>query len=308
MDRRDFFKKSFTVGAAVGLTFLANNKSSNNSIFSQDLYQGMPDLVAIKGGEAEAMFDKGIEAIGGIRRFVKKGQTVVIKPNIGWNRTPDYGATTNPRLIKRIIEHCYNAGAKKVYVFDNTCNEWSSCYKVSGIENAVKEADGQIVPGNSENYFHEVVVPGGSTLKRVKVHELILNTDVFINVPVLKHHGSTSLTIAMKNLMGAVWDRYYYHSNGLNQCIAEFCLYKKPDLNIVDAYTVMMRNGPRGRSMDDVSIIKNQLISTDIVAVDAAASKIYGIEPDKIGHIKIAYNKKIGNMNLDQLKIKKISL
>jgi len=307
MDRRDFFKKSMTVGAAVGLTFLANNKSTN-SIFSQDKSIGMPDLVAIKGGEAAAMFDKGIDAIGGIGRFVKKGQTVVVKPNIGWNRTPEYGATTNPLLIKRIIEHCYNAGAKKVYVFDNTCNEWSSCYKISGIENAVKEANGQIVPGNSESYYQEVIVPGGIILKRTKVHELILNSDVFINVPVLKHHGGTSLTIAMKNLMGVVWDRNFYHSNGLNQCIAEFCLYKKPDLNIVDAYTVMKQNGPRARSMDDVSIIKNQLISTDIVAIDAAASKVYGIDPEHVGNIKIAYNKKIGNMNLDELKIRKISL
>ncbi len=306
MDRRDFFKKSLSVGAAVGLTFLTNNKSSN-SIFSQDNSGAIPDLVAIKGGEADVMFDRGIEAMGGMKRFVKKGETVVIKPNIGWNRSPEYGATTNPRLVKRIIEHCLNAGAKKVYVFDNTCNEWSSCYKVSGIENAVKEAKGQIVPGNSESYYQEVAVPGGRILTNVKVHELILDADVFINVPVLKHHSGASLTIAMKNLMGVVWDRGFYHSNGLHQCIADFCLYKKPDLNIVDAYTMMNQNGPIGRSINDVSIIKNQLISTDIVAIDAAASKIFGIEPERIGHIKMAHNNKTGNMNLDQLKIKRIT-
>jgi len=135
---------------------------------------------------------------------------------------------------------------------------------------------------------------------------LIFDADVFINVPVLKHHSSTHLSIAMKNLMGVVKNRMKYHLTGLDQCIADFCLYKKPDLNIVDAYRVLMSDGPDGpRDAGEANVVlkKTVLISRDIVAVDAAATKIFGKNPEAIGYIKIGHQQKTGNMNLNQLKI-----
>ena len=240
-------KKGLITGGIVSASLFIKNPQK---IFSQtkDKASPFPDLVAIKGGEPQEMFDMGIKALGGISNFVKKGQTVVIKPNIGWNRTPEIGATTNPLLIKRIIEHCKEAGAKKIYVFDNPCDFWEDTYKNSGIEKASKDAGAVVAPANSSSYFNNVEIKNAVLLKNVKVHELILSSDVFINVPILKQHGSSRLTIAMKNLMGIVYDRGFYHSNGLHQCIADFCLFKKPDLNVVDAYYVMLKNGPRGRS------------------------------------------------------------
>lgn len=198
-----------------------------------------------------------------------------MKPNIGWNKTIECGANTNPKLVKRIVEHCYNAGAKRVYVFDHPCDYWEDTYKNSGIEKAAKEANATVVPADKESYYQSVDIPNGAFLKEAKVHEVILDSDVFINVPVLKHHSSASLTIAMKNLMGIVWNRGYYHSKGLHQCIADFCTFKKPDLNVVDAYTIMTKNGPRGLRESDLAVIKNQLIGTDIVAIDTAAKKIF---------------------------------
>jgi uncharacterized protein (DUF362 family) len=304
MNRRDFIKKSFAVGAALGAPFVIGGKK----VHAADNNTSNPDLVAVKGGEPAAMFDKGIAALGGMKKFVKKGQTVVVKPNIGWNVTPELAANTNPLLIKRIIEHCLEAGASKVYVFDHTCDNWESTYKNSGIQKAAKDAGALVVPGNSTSYYQNVVVKGGAILKETAVHELILGSDVFINVPVLKSHGGTRLTISMKNLMGIVWDRGFYHYNGLNQCIADFCLFKKPDLNIVDAYTVMTSGGPRGGSIGDLAVMKSLIISPDIVAADAAATKLYGIDPSNVGHIKLAHDKKIGNMNLNELNIKRITI
>ena len=308
MNRRDFFKKSFMVGGVTGASLLFN---SNTKLFAENndtKSAGNYDLMAIKGGMPDVMFDAGIKAFGGMSKIVKKGQTVAIKPNIGWNRTPEYGANTNPKLIQRIIEHCYDAGAKKVYVFDHPCDFWEYTYKNSGIESAAKSANATVVPADSESYYHAVSVGAGKILKNAKVHEMMLEADVFINVPILKNHGGARLTIAMKNLMGVVWDRGYYHSRGLQQCIADFCSYRKPDLNIVDAYNVMLRNGPRGRSTADVSNMKYQLISADIVAVDAAATKVFGLDPSDIPHIKIANDMKIGTMNLDKLNIKRITI
>jgi uncharacterized protein (DUF362 family) len=264
--------------------------------------------VAIKGGEPGAMFDKGIEAMGGMSAFVKKGQKVVIKPNIGWDTPVDRAANTNPQLVARIIQHCLNAGAKEVYVLDHTCNEWQKCYLNSGIETAAKNAGAKVAPANSENYYHEVSIPKGKNLKKAKEHELILSADVFIDVPVLKNHGGSKITGAMKNLMGSVWDREEWHRNDLHQCIADFATYRKPTLNVMDAYNVMKQNGPRGVSVSDVVLMKAQLISTDIVAIDAAGTKLWGMNPDDIRHICIAADAGLGRKDLDKLHIKRITV
>lgn len=303
MNRRTFVKQS------VGATVLAGSYLSLGSFSSLLAGPASPyDLVAIKGGEPGVMFDKGIEALGGIGAFVKKGQKVVIKPNIGWDTPVDRAANTNPQLVARIIQHCLNAGAKEVYVLDHTCNEWQKCYRNSGIEAAAKNAGAKVAPANSENYYHEITIPNGKNLKKAKEHELILSADVFIDVPVLKNHGGSKITGAMKNLMGCVWDREEWHRNDLHQCIADFATYRKPTLNVMDAYNVMKQNGPRGVSVSDVVLMKAQLISTDIVAMDAAGTKLWGMNPDDIRHICIAADAKLGRKDLEKLNIKRITV
>ncbi|HEY4756465.1 MAG TPA: DUF362 domain-containing protein [Ignavibacteriaceae bacterium] len=308
MDRREFIKKSLATGIVTGSAITFGNYSHLFAYPYKSLFDKPFDLVAIKGGEPDVMFDKGIQSFGGMKTFIKKGQTVVVKPNIGWDVNPERAGNTNPILIKRIIQSCFEAGAKYVYVFDHTCDNWKRCYSNSGIESAVKDAGGKVVSGDSEGYYQQVTVKNGKKLTDVKVHELILESDVFINVPILKHHSSADVTISMKNLMGIVWDRGYWHRTNLHQCIADFATYRKPDLNIVDAYLVMKRNGPRGISKDDVLTLKSQIISSDIVAADAAAAKLFNSNPGDIDYIRIANEMKIGNMNLDQLNINRIKL
>ncbi|MGA2822804.1 MAG: DUF362 domain-containing protein [Bacteroidales bacterium] len=309
MDRREFFKKSLMAGitAGVAMTFGDFRKVFAGKVPLQKA-PGPFDLVAVKDGEPVQMFDKAIESLGGMKNFVKKNQTVVVKPNIGWDTSPQRGANTNPNLVKRIIEQCYNAGAKTVYVFDNTCDSWSKCYENSGIQKVVKDAGGKLVPANSESNYQEVEVKNGKKLKKVKIHELILSSDVFINVPVLKNHGSTVITAAMKNNMGIVWDRGFWHRNNLNQCIADFAGYRKPDLNVVDAYRVITRHGPRGVSEEDVVLMKSLLLSKEIVAVDAAAAKLFGAEPANVPYIKIAHEAGVGTMDLTKLSINRIKM
>lgn len=303
MDRRKFIKAGLFTSSAIAL----GNYSPLYPYLSSSLSSNY-DLVAIKGGEPEAMFDKAMASLGGMKKFVKKNQKVVIKPNIGWDVKPELAANTNPKLVAQIIKHCFDAGAKDVYVFDHTCDNWNRCYANSGIERAVKDAGGKIVSGDSESYYHQVDVKKGKRLYSSKVHELILDSDFFINVPILKHHSSGRLTIGMKNLMGVVWDRGYWHRNDLHQCIADFATFKKPDLNIVDAYWVMKKNGPRGVSQDDVITLKSQIISTDIVAADAAAAKMFGMEIADIPYINYADEMKVGVKDLSKLNINRIIL
>jgi len=304
MKRREFFSKSFyAVGA--GFTFLSLEEAFGN-ITTNPL--ASYDLVAVMGGEPEVMYEKGIAELGGINKFVKAGQTVVVKPNIGWDRAPEFGANTNPKLVGKIVADCLTAGAKEVFVFDNTIDNWRRAYATSGIEKAAKDAGALVITGSSEGNYKEVTIPQGKSLKAAKVHEKILECDVFINLPVLKHHDGAQISLAMKNLMGIVWDRRFWHSNNLDQCIADMVTYRKPDLNIIDGYRVLSRNGPKGVSVNDATLKKAQIISTDIVAADAAAASIFGEEPSTIRHIKIANDMGLGVMDLTKLNINRIKV
>ena len=299
MKRRDFVKGA--AAAAAGAAAVLNGFPIAGAFA-----KSAPDLAAVQGGEPGLMFDKAIQAFGGMKQFVKPNQKVVIKPNIGWDASVERAANTHPELVSRIIKHCLDAGAREVVVFDHTCDRWERTYESSGIEAAVKGAGGVMAPGHVGRHYAKVGVPGGENLKNAQVHELVLEADVFINVPVLKHHGGAGLTIGMKNNMGIVWDRGEWHRNGLHQCIADFAMVRKPDLTVVDAYRMLMKNGPRGVSENDAALRKAQIISRDPVAADAAAAKLFGIDPAKIPYIRIAHEKGAGAMDLTKLAIERI--
>ena len=310
MKRRDFFKTGVMASVALSLNFdgLQAALASGSTAL-----EAAPDLVAVMGGEPEAMLAKALEALGGIGNYIKKGQKVVIKPNIGWDRTPELAGNTNPLLLKALVKKCLAAGASKVTVFDHTCDDWLKCYKSSGIEAAVKEAGGIVLPGNDEKYYKNVAIPGGVKIKEAKIHEALLEADAWINVPILKNHGGAKFSCAMKNMMGIVWDRRVFHSNDLQQCIADLCTWqKKPALNIVDAYRMMHQNGPQGKSAADVATIKSLLASTDIVAIDTAALGLFNqvkkLDIATVGHIGKGAALKLGSSDLSRLNIQRIKM
>jgi uncharacterized protein (DUF362 family) len=306
MKRRAFLKTSVGAGVAAGA---ALSLGGYKKLWIPTSASAKYDMVAIMGGNPDAMFDLGIQELGGMGAFIQKGQKVLIKPNMGWDVIPEMAANTNPLLIKRIIEHCFKAGAKEVYVFDHSIDNWVNCYKNSGIEKIAKSAGAKVVPGNSESYYHQIEIPGGIKLQNAKVHQLLLETDVFINVPVLKNHSSTSMTACLKNTMGLVWDRGYWHSNNLHQCIADFALYeRKPALNVIDCFNVMVKHGPQGVSKEDLVSMKTQILTTDWVAGDSAGAKMLGLNPETIDYIPMAHKMGLGNMNLDALNIKRIKM
>lgn len=271
------------------------------------------DLVAVLGGNPAEMFKKAIAELGGMGKFVKKGQKVVVKPNIGWDRTPELAANTNPELVTEIIKQCFTSGAKEVVVFDHTCDDWRKCYKNSGIQDAVEKAGGKMMPAHEETYYREVSLPNGVNLKSTKIHQAILDCDVWINVPVLKMHGGAKMSVSLKNLMGIVWDRRFFHSHNLQQCIADCnTLSKKPVLNIVDAYRVIKSNGPQGRTESDVALAKGLFISSDSVAIDTAAIKFYNqisaMDLNTVEHVGKAEALKVGTTKIERLNVKRIKV
>jgi len=309
--RRDFIKTGLALGAGfsfidLGGVFAAETAPVPNGPPTPDAPR--PLLVAVRDGDRVAMLDKALGTLGGIGAFVKPGQTVLIKPNMGWDVPPERGANAHPDLIRRLVTLCREAGAKSVSIFDNTCDQWERCYANSGIAPAAREAGAEIVNGKDESLYRETEIPQGVKLRSAKIHSLVLDSDVFINVPVLKHHHGTLMTAAMKNLMGVIWDRRIYHRTDLHQCIADLLTIRRPALNIIDAYHPMVRNGPRGKTADDLIELRTLLASTDIVAIDAAAAKLLGHQPDQITHIKLAAGMNLGRSDLDQVDIRRFKL
>ena len=312
MKRRQFLKSA---AAASAVSLLPEKLFAEAAKTS-----ATPDLVAIYGGEAVEMFERGISEMGGMKRFVKKGQTVVVKPNIGWDKPPEWGSNTNPDLVGRVVKHCYEAGAKEVLCFDHTCgNDWDNRYKISGIQSAVEQNGGKMVAGNNEGMYVGQKIPKGKSLKEAQVHKLAVNPDVFINMPVLKHHSGAKITCALKNYMGCIWDRRWWHRYNMPQCIADYSTFQKTTLTIVDAYRVMLEYGPIGKSPKYAPVAKYQIISTDIVAADAAAVQIFAAVAklnnmgipftlDDIKYIAAAQELGVGTADLSKLSVKRITM
>lgn len=302
MLRRDFLKGAVFTALAAGLL--------KRLPLGAAVKEGEAcDLVAVRGKSPADMFDLAIAELGGMGAFVRKGQSVVVKPNIGWNALPEEGADTNPELVGRIVKRAREAGASKVIVFDHTCDaDWVACYKRSGIREAVEKNGGVMVTGNDKSVYREIEIKGAKVMKKALVHPALLDADVVINVPVLKNHGGATMTCAMKNYMGVVWDRRWMHKNKLEQTIADSVLIRKPDLNVVDAHLVMTHGGPTGRSARSRRVKMNSLLaSKDILAIDMAAVKMLGVTmPAHRNYLEKASELKLGESDLKKLKIKRI--
>ena len=282
MKRRDFIKLGFGVGAAFSLDTLSGLFPSA-SADEPAIVGGKPSLVAVRGGDRVAMLDAGLAALGGITSFVKAGQTVVIKPNCGWDKGPEMSANTHPSLVGHMVKLCKEAGASKVMVFDHTCDNWQRSYRNSGIQEAVEKNGGEMLSAADESMYRD--------------HE-----------PVLKHHGGARMTACMKNAMGLVWDRGFFHSHDLHQCIADAVLLRKPDLNVLDAFAPMLRNGPKGKDENDLIATHSLLLGTDIVAIDAAAAKLLGNAEGDVRHIDLAAEMGLGEKDLSKVAIRRITL
>jgi len=272
----------------------------------RNLFAATGPVVAVAEGTDHARITRNaINALGGMKRFVKPGNTVVVKPNMGWDRTPELAANTNPLVVRAVVEECLQAGAKKVKVFDRTCNDERRCYKNSGIEAALKGLKAVEVKHIEEERFQKVAL-NGKALKEWELYGEALTADVFINVPVLKHHGLSKLTIGMKNIMGIMGgNRGSIHKN-IDAALADINSLFKTHLVVVDATRILTAHGPQGGDTRDVRTLNKVIASTDIVAADAYATTLFGLKPEDIPVTLEAYRRKLGEMKVERMKILKV--
>ena len=289
MNRRDFIKFGLS-----SLTFAGLPKNS--------LSQALPVLSIAEGKDHAAITINAINAVGGIERFVKKGDVVVVKPNIGWDRKPEYAANTNPIVVKTIVDACINVGAKKVKVFDNSCNDPRRCYQSSGINSALKGIKGVELKYMEDERYKNIRL-NGVALKEWELYDEALSANVLINVPVAKHHSLTRLTLALKNMMGIMGgNRGYIHRN-IEESLSDINKAVKSHLVIIDATRILLNHGPQGGSLSDVKVLDRVIASTDIVAADAYATTLFNLKPQDIPTTVTAYRRNLGEINLNKIKI-----
>jgi uncharacterized protein (DUF362 family) len=270
------------------------------------------DLVIAKKGIPSQLLQAAMAPLGGMSRFVKNGQRVVIKANIAWARTPEQACTNNPELLSALIKMCYEAGAKRVAVWDHTCDNYQFTFSRSGLKDTALKAGADIFSGHGRNVYKQVEVPKGKKLKTVEVLRDVLDSDVFINFPLPKHHFATELTLGLKNLIGIVWDMEQFHKIDLHQCIADINTVRKPDLVVVDAIRILTTNGPKGPGKtEDIGEV---IASTDTVAVDAYCATFFKhpktgkpFKPGEIKFVKNAFDLGLGQIDLSKVQVKKVS-
>jgi len=266
-----------------------------------------PDAVWVENGEPARLLESAIEAYGGMGHFISDGDVVVIKPNIAWDRAPEFASTTNPELIKALVKVCREAGAKKVKVFDRTCNNPRRCYRSSRIEEVAKSA-GADVDQVRDYLFTDISLVNGEELTEWPIYRDYLEADKVINVPIAKVHSMSTVTVGLKNLMGVMGGNRGSIHNRFTAKLIDIDQEILPTLTIVDAYRVLMHNGPVGGDLADVKTARTLIMSDCTVTADALSLRLFDYKVDQVGHIKEAYRRGLNKYTLDGVNLKTVSL
>ncbi|HHT9126920.1 MAG TPA: DUF362 domain-containing protein [Candidatus Brocadiia bacterium] len=311
VSRRAFLKVGLAAGAGLcGLTYLASRtkRLPLKMLKANNLKKGLVVIHCSDKEDESAIIKesvrKAINALGGMDKLVSKGDRVVIKPNIAWNQKPEFAANTNPCVVAALIELCIESGANRVKVLDHTCSSNPRpSYESSGIADAARKAGAEVLYINKD-LFRDLPIPDGKALKSWAFYEDFISADkvdVLINVPVAKHHSTSRLTMALKNVLGMVgMDRGALHKD-IHPKIADLNRVVKVDLTVLDAFRILRNHGPTGGRLEDVDNnpehARRIIVSTDPVAVDAYGATLFGLSPHDIGFIKEAHEAGIGELD-----------
>ncbi len=308
MKRREFLKNTAVVSSALTFGSLAgleglplqseaapNPKAPAGSL-----------VVKVQGESPAEITRRAVKELGGMEKFIAKQDVVMVKPNIAWNRTVEQAGNTNPEVVKAVVEMVLAAGAKKVIVMDNATHKAADSYRRSGIAEAAEKAGAEVrFADENRLVVHDFK---GKKLKRWPVFKDYLEVDKFINVPILKHHGSAALTIAMKNLYGIIGGNRGKLHRDMGDNIADLANGFTCHLTIVDAYRVLLRNGPTGGRLSDVELKKTVIASSNIMEADVIAADLFGISPQQVPFLQAAFERNMGNIDITKINLKAVKV
>jgi len=315
-DRREFLKrlgKAGVVVAASGAVTAIAYEPKGSAIktghgpktFKPSWIQAEPPLLVVASGAPSKAVAAGLEALGGMKAFVSKGARVVIKPNMGWDRTPELAANTNPEVVAAIVRLCREAGAGRVVVTDNPCHEARLVFDHSGIAKAAADAGAEVLLPDDSSYVDMDL--GGQALKVFPVLKAVAEADVLINVPIAKHHAMSILTASLKNLYGVLGKGRNRLHQDMDLGIAELGKAFRPPLNIVDATRAMVRNGPTGGQPSDVESPGRVVFSRDPVAADTWVCRYIHRKPDEVAYLAKAAAMGVGNHRIESLQVTEVA-
>jgi len=310
--RRQFLK--LTGAAAAGVALLGAGCTARPAESSErrqppDPTSDQAYLAVARGGDPAAITRAAVAALGGIERFVRSDDDVIIKPNICVDyHPPEYAATTNPTVVATLVALCLGAGARRVRVMDTPLggSTAESAYVVSGIREAARAAGGEMEV-MSPVKFAETAIPQGRDIAEWEVYRDVLEADVLINVPIAKHHSLARLSLGCKNLMGTILDPNQFHRN-LGQRVADLTSLVRPTLTVVDAVRILTAHGPTGGSLNDVQRVDTVIASHDIVAADAYAATLFHLSGADIAYVKAAAEMGLGTMELGGIKVEEVNV
>lgn len=303
ISRRKFMKLlASTAVVAAGASLMPRSTAFTAPVMDNSVMtKNGADILVVKGKDYRRLISEGLQLMGFPGRFLKPGGRVVIKPNAAWSRTPEQAANTNPILISELIDACRKAGAGEIIVVENPCDNYKSSFRISGIKEAVESAGAKMIPLVETGDFTAVNISRGKVLKFAQVGKYILDADLYINIPIAKVHKSGGLTMAMKNHMGAVKDRWFFHKSDLHQCIADISSFLRPDLTILDCTRILTTRGPKGPG--DVKVLDRVIMGIDQVAIDSYGTTLFGMKPGDIGYLSAAAEMKLGVTDLSALRV-----
>jgi uncharacterized protein (DUF362 family) len=267
----------------------------------------LPEMVVAQGDDPARIARRAIEELGGIRRFVSRGDVVVVKPNVAWDRTVEQAANTNPAVVAEVSRLCREAGSRRVIVTDVSINDPRSCFARSGIAAAVRAAGADVVLPE-DRLFREVDLRG-QTLNSWPVLEPFLTADKMINIPIAKHHSLTGATLGMKNWYGILGGPRQRLHQSIHESLVDLADFMRPTLTIIDAFRVLLRNGPGGGNLADVALRKTLIAGTDPVALDAYAAKAYwDLDWHTLQYLKLASERDLGTLDFETVRTRFVTL
>ena len=251
-------------------------------------------LLIARGRDPALNVRAALSQLGGLGQFISKTDSVLIKPNAAWERTPFQGATTHPEVVAELVRACREAGASDIVVTDCPVDDAARSFERSGILAAARNAGARVILP-SQAKFVDMQIPG--KLGTWSILEPFATASKIINVPVAKHHGSARVTAGMKNWIGITnQGRKLLHVD-LDGSIAALAAFMRPTLTVVDASRILMRNGPRGGNLDDVKTTDAIAISADPVAADCWATELLGARLADVKYLKLAADRGLGKLN-----------
>ena len=276
--------------------------------------ENIASVSVASGASAADNVRRAVEAIGGIQAFVSRGDVVVLKPNIGWDRTPEQAANTDPDVVVAVAELCLSAGAKEVRVFDRTCNEPRRCYASSGIQRGIETYARKHHAGDSLRVYHvedrkfqRTEIPGAILLRQWDFYRDALEADKIVNVPVAKHHSLATVTLGLKNMMGVMGGNRGQIHFRLPECLVDLNQRIRTRLTVIDATRILLRNGPSGGNLEDVKSVGKIFASADIVAADVvAAQALFGLRGGEVAHIRMAGEAGIGVSDPGRIRVAEV--